>query len=152
MSNTRIQNVLLKQLQRQMRIAELKENQRLHRELRYYVRKYELINDHFDEQRDGIVLSFEKYKNLVMEKIALNKTRFDLNINHKIERILDQDYAIDHEEDIDDVDEVSKRLYADQNSKLFFGSLYPTYNTNKNNMDFYAFLSSLIVFIFIRSY
>jgi uncharacterized protein YktB (UPF0637 family) len=146
MSN-RIQIALVKQLNRQLKIAENKENQRLHRELRHRVRKFELVNDHFGEQREEITLSFENYRAQVEDAIAINKMRFELCINQKLETIVDHEYVINHEEVIDDIDEVAERMYSVQNSQLFFGSLYPTRNTNSYNNDFYWFSFAVLVYM-----
>jgi uncharacterized protein YktB (UPF0637 family) len=146
MSN-RIQIALVKQLNRQLKIAENKENQRLHRELRHRVRKFELVNDHFDEQREEITLSFENYWAQVEDAIAINKMRFELCINQKLETIVDHEYVINHEEVTDDIDEVAERMYSVQNSRLFFGSLYPTKNTNSYNNDFYWFSFAVLVYM-----
>ena len=146
MSN-RIQIALVKQLNRQLKIAENKENQRLHRELRHRVRKFKLVNDHFDEQRDEIVISFENYREQIADAIAINKMRFELCINQKLEDIVDHDYVINHEEIVDDIDEVAERMYSVQNSQLFFGSLYPTKNTNSYNNDFYWFSFAVLVYM-----
>jgi uncharacterized protein YktB (UPF0637 family) len=145
--STRVQIALVKQLNRQLKIAENKENQRLHRELRHRVRKFELVNDHFDEQREDITLSFENYRAQVEDAIAINKMRFELCINQKLETIVDYDYVINHEEVVDDVDEVAERMYSVQNSQLFFGSLYPTKNTNSYNNDFYWFSFAVLVYM-----
>ena len=143
--SSRVQIALVKQLNRQLKIAEQKENQRLHRELRHRVRKFKLVDDHFDERRDEIVTSFENYREQIADAIAINKTRFELCIDEKIETIVD--YDINHEEIIDDTDEVAKRLYSVQNSLLFFGSLYPTTNKNSRNTDFYWFLFSVLAYM-----
>ena len=143
--SSRVQIALVKQLNRQLKIAEQKENQRLHRELRHRVRKFKLVDDHFDERRDEIVISFENYREQIADAIAINKTRFELCIDEKIETIVD--YDINHEEIIDDTDEVAKRLYSVQNSQLFFGSLYPTKNTNSYNNDFYWFSFAVLVYM-----
>ena len=143
--SSRVQIALVKQLNRQLKIAEQKENQRLHRELRHRVRKFKLVDDHFDERRDEIVISFENYREQIADAIAINKTRFELCIDEKIETIVD--YDINHEEIIDDTDEVAKRLYSVQNSLLFFGSLYPTTNKNSRNTDFYWFLFSVLAYM-----
>lgn len=145
--STRVQIALVKQLNRQLKIAEKKENQRLHRELRHRVRKFELVNEHFDEQREDITLSFENYRAQVEDAIAINKTRFELCINQKLETIVDHEYVINHEEVIDDIDEVAERMYSVQNSQLFFGSLYPTRNTNSYNNDFYWFSFAVLVYM-----
>jgi hypothetical protein len=134
MSN-RIQIVLVNQLNRQLKIAENKENQRLHRELRHRVRKFKLVNDHFDERRDEISISFENYREQIVDAVAINKMRFDLCIDEKIETIVD--YEIDHEEIVDDTDEFSERMCSLSNSLLFFSSLYPTNNTDTDNIKFY---------------
>ena len=116
--SSRVQIALVKQLNRQLRIAENKENQRLHRELRHRIRKFKLVNDHFDERRDEIVISFENYREQIVDAIAINKMRFELCIDEKIETIVD--YDIDHEEVVDDTDEFSERMYSVKNSLLFF--------------------------------
>jgi hypothetical protein len=135
--SSRIQIALVKQLNRQLKIAEQKENQRLHRELRHRVRKLKLVEDHFDEQRDEISISFENYREQVIDAIAINKMRFDLRVDEKIETIVDYDYVINHETIVDDTDEVAKRLYSLSNSLLFFSSLYPTNNADADNVKFY---------------
>ena len=145
--SSRVQIALVKQLNRQLKIAENKENQRLHRELRHRVRKIKLVNDHFDEQRDEIAISFENYREQIADAIAINKMRFELCINQKLEDIVDYDYVTNHEEIVDDVDEVAERMYSVQNSQLFFGSLYPTKNTNSYNNDFYWFSFAVLVYM-----
>ena len=145
--SSRVQIALVKQLNRQLKIAENKENQRLHRELRHRVRKFKLVNDHFDEQRDEIVISFENYREQIADAIAINKMRFELCVNQKLEDIVDHDYVINHEEIVDDIDEVAERMYSVQNSQLFFGSLYPTKNTNSYNNDFYWFSFAVLVYM-----
>ena len=143
MSN-RIQIALVKQLNRQLKIAENKENQRLHRELRHRVRKFKLVNDHFDERRDEISISFENYREQIVDAVAINKMRFDLCIDEKIENIVD--YEIDHEEIVDDTDEFSERMYSLSNSLLFFSSLYPTNNIDTDNIKFYWFVLFVILY------
>ena len=143
MSN-RIQIALVKQLNRQLKIAENKENQRLHRELRHRIRKFKLVNDHFDERRDEIVISFENYREQIVDAVAINKMRFDLCIDEKIETIVD--YDINHEEIVDDTDEFSERMYSLSNSLLFFSSLYPTNNTDTDNIKFYWFVLFVILY------
>jgi uncharacterized protein YktB (UPF0637 family) len=145
--SSRVQIALVKQLNRQLKIAENKENQRLHRELRHRVRKFKVVNDHFDEQRDEIMISFENYREQIADAIAINKMRFELCINQKLEDIVDHDYVINHEEIIDDVDEVAERMYSVQNSQLFFGSLYPTKNNISYNNDFYWFTFAVLVYM-----
>ena len=145
--SSRVQTALVKQLIRQLKIAEKKENQRLHRELRHRVRKIKLVNDHFDEQRDEISINFENYREQIADAIAINKMRFELCINQKLEDIVDYDYVINHDEVVEDVDEVAERLYSDQNSLLFFGSLYPTKNNNSYNNDFYWFTFAVLVYM-----
>ena len=145
--SSRIQIALVKQLNRQLKIAEQKENQRLHRELRHRVRTFKLVHDHFDEQRDEIATSFENYREQVIDAIAINKLRFELCIDQKLEGIVDSNYVIKRDEIIDDTDEVAKRLYSVQNSMLFFGSLYPTKNTNSYNNDFYWFLFGVLAYM-----
>jgi len=143
MSN-RIQIDLVKQLNRQLKIAENKENQRLHRELRHRIRKFKLVNDHFDDRRDEIVISFENYREQIVDAIAINKMRFELCIDEKIETIVD--YDIDHEEVVDDTDEFSERMYSVKNSLLFFSSLYPTNNIDTDNIKFYWFVLFVILY------
>jgi hypothetical protein len=143
MSN-RIQIALVKQLNRQLRIAENKENQRLHRELRHRIRKFKLVNDHFDERRDEISISFENYREQIVDAVAINKMRFELCIDEKIETIVD--YEIDHEEIVDDTDEFSERMYSVKNSLLFFSSLYPTNNIDTDNIKFYWFVLFVILY------
>lgn len=144
--SSRVQIALVKQLNRQLKIAEQKENQRLHRELRHRVRQFKMVDDHFDERRDEIVIGFENYREQIADAIAINKMRFDLCIDEKIETIVDYDYVINHETFIDDTDEVAKRLYSVQNSLLFFGSLYPTNNTDTDNIKFYWFVLFAILY------
>jgi hypothetical protein len=142
--SSRVQIALVKQLNRQLRIAENKENQRLHRELRHRIRKFKLVNDHFDERRDEISISFENYREQIVDAIAINKMRFELCIDEKIETIVD--YDINHEEIVDDTDEFSERMYSVKNSLLFFSSLYPTNNTDTDNIKFYWFVLFVILY------
>ena len=142
--SSRIQIALIKQLNRQLKIAENKENQRLHRELRHRIRKFKLVNDHFDERRDEISISFENYREQIVDAVAINKMRFELCIDEKIETIVD--YDINHEEIVDDTDEFSERMYSVQNSLLFFSSLYPTNNTDTDNIKFYWFVLFVILY------
>jgi len=143
--SSKIQEHLVKQLNRQLRIAENKENQRLHRELRHCVRKIKLVDDHFDKRRDEISLNFEKYREHIVDAIAINKMRFELCIDEKIETIAD--YNINHEKIVDDTDEFSERMYSMKNSLLFFSSLYPTNNIDANNIKFYWFVLFVILYI-----
>jgi len=143
MSN-RIQIALVKQLNRQLRISENKENQRLHRELQHRIRKFKLVNDHFDERRDEISISFENYREQIVDAVAINKMRFELCIDEKIETIVD--YEIDNEEIVDDTDEFSERMYSVKNSLLFFSSLYPTNNIDTDNIKFYWFVLFVILY------
>jgi hypothetical protein len=142
--SSRVQIALVKQLNRQLRIAENKENQRLHRELRHRIRKFKLVNDHFDERRDEISISFENYREQIVDAVAINKMRFELCIDEKIETIVD--YDINHEEIVDDTDEFSERMYSVKNSLLFFSSLYPTNNTDTDNIKFYWFVLFVILY------
>jgi hypothetical protein len=137
--SSRVQIALIKQLNRQLNIAENKENQRLHRDLRHRVRKFKLVNDHFDKRRDEISISFENYREQIVDVIAINKMRFELCIDEKIENIVD--YGIDHEEIVDDTDEFSERMYSLSNSLLF----YPTNNTDTDNIKFYWFVLFVII-------
>jgi hypothetical protein len=145
--SSRVQIALVKQLNRQLKIAEKKEDQRLHRELRHRIREHKIIHEHFDEQRDEVVLSFENYRERVANAIAINKTRFELCVNQKLEDIIDYDYVMNHEEIVDDTDEVSEKMYSSKNSLLFFGSLYPTKNNNSYNNDFYWFSFAVLVYM-----
>jgi hypothetical protein len=142
--SSRVQIALVKQLNRQLRIAENKENQRLHRELRHRIGKFKLVNDHFDERRDEISISFENYREQIVDAVAINKMRFELCIDEKIETIVD--YEIDHEEIVDDTDEFSERMYSVKNSLLFFSSLYPTNNIDTDNIKFYWFVLFVILY------
>jgi hypothetical protein len=142
--SSRVQIALVKQLNRQLRIAENKENQRLHRELRHRIRKFKLVNDHFDERCDEISISFENYREQIVDAVAINKMRFELCIDEKIETIVD--YDINHEEIVDDTDEFSERMYSVKNSLLFFSSLYPTNNTDTDNIKFYWFVLFFILY------
>jgi hypothetical protein len=142
--SSRVQIALVKQLNRQLRIAENKENQSLHRELRHRIRKFKLVNDHFDERRDEISISFENYREQIVDAVAINKMRFELCIDEKIETIVD--YDINHEEIVDDTDEFSERMYSVKNSLLFFSSLYPTNNTDTDNIKFYWFVLFVILY------
>lgn len=144
--SSRVRTALVKQLNRQLKIAERKENQRLHRELRHRVRKFKMVDDHFDERRDEIVIGFENYREQIADAIAINKTRFELCIDEKIETIVDYDYDINHDEIVDDTDDVAKRLYSVQNSLLFFSGLYPTNNTDTDNIKFYWFVLFAILY------
>ena len=110
-------------------------------------RQFKMVDDHFDERRDEIVIGFENYREQIVDAIAINKTRFDLCIDEKIETIVDYDYIINHDEIVDDTDDVAKRLYSVQNSLLFFGSLYPTTNKNSRNTDFYWFLFGVLAYM-----
>jgi len=139
-----VQIALVKQLNRQLNIAENKENQRLHRELRHRIRKFKLVNDHFDERRDEISISFENYREQIVDAVAINKMRFELCIDEKIETIVD--YDINHEEIVDDTDEFSERMYSVKNSLLFFSSLYPTNNIDTDNIKFYWFVLFVILY------
>jgi hypothetical protein len=70
--------------------------------------------------------------------------RFELCIDEKIETIVD--YDINHEEIVDDTDEFSERMYSLSNSLLFFSSLYPTNNTDTDNIKFYWFVLFVILY------
>jgi len=145
--SSRVQIALVKQLNRQLKIAEQKENQRLHRKLRHRVRQFKMVDDHFDERRDEIVIGFENYLEQIADAIAINKMRFDLCIDEKNESIVDYDYVINHETFIDDTDEVAKRLYSVQNSLLFFSGLYPTSNINTDNTTFYCIVFGVLAYM-----
>jgi hypothetical protein len=143
---SRIQTALVKQLNRQLKIAEQKENQRLHRELRHSIAKFKLVNDHFDQQRDEISHSFENYRDQITDAIKINELRFELCVDEKIETIVDCDYVIDHGKFVDDTDEFSSRMHSIRNSLLFFSSLYPTDNADTDNIKFYWLVLFVILY------
>lgn len=147
MSNSRTQNILARQILRQIRWREQKENQRLHRELRHRYRELKTVDEHFDGLRGEVCDLFEEYNKQVEDVIAVNKMRFNLRINERLETILDHDYRIN----CDDIDividgdsDVLDTLHSKSNSMLFFGSLHPTANTNANNDNFYKFLCMIM--------
>lgn len=142
MNSSRAGDVLARQILCQIRWRERKENQRLHRELRHRCRELETINKHFDELHGEVHDLFKGYNKQVEDVIAVNKMRFDLRINERLETILDYDddpptlHDTVHDTVIDG-DDVLDTLDSNSNSMLFFGSLHPTANTNTNNDDFY---------------
>lgn len=143
--SSKIQVHLVKQIARQIRMMERKENQRLHRELRHRIRQFQIIEEHFDEQRDDIQLRFNDYQEQIKDAILRNKTRFDLCLNERIENI-DYDFEITKISDID-VEKINTGFSFDMNSHLFFGGLYPTSASDSDNTLFY-----ILVFIITSLY
>jgi hypothetical protein len=143
--SSRIQLSLVKRLARQMRQIEKKETKQFYRQLRHRVRQLETVNDHFDEQRKQIIDNFDAYYKQIEDSMMINKLRFELLLNEKINDI-DFSYISNHEEVID-IDEISNQMILlNSNSHLFFQGLYPTNAKNSDNDAFYAFVFLMLAF------
>ena len=142
--SSRIQLSLVKRLERQMKQLEKKETKQFYRQLRHRVRQLETVNEHFDEQRKQIIDNFDAYYKQIEDSILINKLRFELLLNEKIDDI-DFSYISNHEEVID-IDEISNQMMLNSNSHLFFQGLYPTNAKNSDNDAFYAFVFLMLTF------
>ena len=143
--SSHIQLALVKRLEKQMKQLEKKETKQFYRQLRHRVRQLETVNDHFDEQRKQIIDNFDAYYKQIEESMMINKLRFELLLNEKLDDI-DFSYISNHEEVID-IDEISNQMMLNSNSHLFFQGLYPTNaNGNSDNDAFYAFIFLILTF------
>ena len=143
--SSRIQLSLVKRLERQMKQLEKKETKQFYRQLRHRVRQLETVNEHFDEQRKQIIDNFDAYYKQIEDSMMINKLRFELLLNEKLDEI-DFSYIANHEEVVD-IDEISNQMMLNSNSHLFFQGLYPTNaNGNSDNDAFYAFIFLMLTF------
>ena len=146
--SSRIQLNLVKRLEKQMRQLEKKETKQFYRNLNRRVRQLETVNDHFDDQKKRILKNFDAYYKQIEDSMLINKLRFELCLNDKLEDIMnDYTYIANHEEVVD-IDDISMMLKS--NSHLFFQGLYPTNSDGKsdNNDAFYAFVFMMAFYTF----
>jgi hypothetical protein len=150
--STRIQLALLKQLERQMRNMARRENQRLHMELRHRIQQQRLIDEEFTGREYDAIGSFDAYYHRIKEAIEINKTRFDLCLDEKINRIFENHYEPKTIYEFADAEfeNASKKMFYDANQGLFFQNLYsstvPSGGTY-NNDTFYAVITFITAFL-----
>ncbi|ABT16104.1 hypothetical protein FR483_N819R [Paramecium bursaria Chlorella virus FR483] len=146
--SSRIQLALVKRLERQIKQLEKKETKQFYRNLNRRVRQFETVNDHFDDQKKRILDNFDAYYKQIEDSMLINKLRFELCLNDKLEDVMnDYTYIANHEEVVD-IDDISKQMMLNSNSHLFFQGLYPTNSDGKsdNNDAFYAFVFIMMAF------
>jgi hypothetical protein len=146
---TRLQTALVKQLQRQMRNQERRENKTFHTELRKRARQFDVVHDHFHTMETYTKRMFDDYFETIKRAVELNKTRFDLSIAYEIDNL----YAFDtnrYHFDVDGFEEEATRMFKSSNDVLFFQSLY-SYPSgprpDSNNDFFYIFIGVSLVLL-----
>lgn len=143
--SSRIQLQLVKRLERQMKALEKKETKQFYRQLNRRIRQLETVNDHFDDQKKRILENFDAYYKQIEDSMLINKLRFELCLNDKVDDVMnDYTYIANHEEVVD-IDDISKKMMLNSNSHLFFKGLYPTNsNGNSDNSVFYGLLFMIL--------
>lgn len=145
--SSRIQLALVKRLEKQMRQLEKKETKQFYRQLNRRIRQLEMVNDHFDDQKKRILENFDAYYKQIEDSMLINKLRFELCLNDKVDDVMNDFTYIANHEEVVDIDDISKQLMQNSNSHLFFQGLYPTNsNGNYDNDTFYAFVFIMMAF------
>jgi hypothetical protein len=150
---TRLQIALVKQLQRQIRSQERRENKMFYTDLRNRSSAIRLVNEHFHAAEIETRRLFDSFQANIERAIKLNKDRFDVSVS----------YALDDEPtntsgkysfDVDRFEEDAARMFQSSNDVLFFKSLYssPASPQDSNNDVFYMVVGVFIVLQCLQNY
>lgn len=143
---SRVQQAVLKQLARQIRHQTRRENEMFHMNLRHRIQQHNLVQEHFADREHDALQKFESYFKRIQDAIQINKTRFDLSVDERIDAIFQNHHrpvpllAFDQAE----FQETSDRMFKASNDTLFFKNLYSSTGGNpgkpSNNDDFYTLI------------
>jgi len=149
--SSRIQQALVKQLARQIRNQTRRENKLLHTALRHKIQQHKLVEEHFADREYDALQKFDMYYQKIKDSIEINKTRFDLSVDERIDRIFENHHrpvqilAFDNAE----FQEATDRMFKSSNNALFFKNLYSstgrTLGNSQNNDVFYALVACSVV-------
>ena len=140
---SRVQQALVKQIERQVRNQKRQENKIMYTALRHRMQQNKLVEEHFAECEFDTLQKFDLYYTRMKDAIEINKTRFDLCLNDRVDKIFANHhqptvmYAFDQKE----FDDTNQRIFESENNGLFFKNLYsPTggRNSDPDNGGFYA--------------
>jgi hypothetical protein len=136
----RIQLALTRQIERQIANTKRREHKQMMMSLRHRIEQIRLVDEHFEAREYDALQKVDVYYQKIKERIEINKARFDLCVDEKIEAIFadhhqPQLYTFDQNE----FDETNERMSVRANDYLFFKQLYPSVsNPDDGNLGFYA--------------
>lgn len=139
---SRRQSALVKQLQRQIAHQRRREEKNMYTNLRHRMERRDFLDRHFLELEKEIIQSFDARYESIKNAIELNKLRFELDLQYKIDEICSGP----------SLSSVAPPTVAVQentryNDYLFFKNLYPTAASNYDNDFFYASVA-LVLFAY----
>jgi hypothetical protein len=145
---SRIQHALVRQIQRQIAINKRRDNEMFHATLRHKIQQRKLVEVHFEAREYDALQKFDLYYQRIKESMEINKTRFDLCLDERIDKIFADNhhpvslYAFDHNE----FDHTNKRMFETENGGLFFRNLYSPNGGGGDDSDNSGFY--VVVFLF----
>lgn len=140
---TRVQTALVKQINRQIKNYQQKTNRNLHLSLRHRMQNIDLVNEHFKSLELDVAKKFEAHFENIKKSIELNRNKFELSLDFKINDQIDSNAS---PVIINNADDVYDEIYNSMNKYLFFQGLYPINEYKKFNNDTFYFVS---IFIFV---
>ncbi|AGE59960.1 hypothetical protein ATCVWI0606_028R [Acanthocystis turfacea Chlorella virus WI0606] len=143
---TRIQTALVRQLQRQIRNQERRENKMFYTDLRNRSSAIQLVNEHFHAAEIETRRLFDSLQTAIDRAIKLNKDRFDASVSYTLDTptINEEKYTFDS----DEFEKEAVRMFRSSNDVLFFKSLYSypeSPRSDSNNDLFYIVVGVLVV-------
>ncbi|AGE53392.1 hypothetical protein ATCVGM07011_035R [Acanthocystis turfacea Chlorella virus GM0701.1] len=143
---TRIQTALVRQLQRQIRNQERRENKVFYTDLRNRSSAIQLVNEHFHAAELETRRLFDSFQTAIDRAIKLNKDRFDVSVSYTLDTpvIAEEKYSFDS----DEFEKEAVRMFRSSNDVLFFKGLYSyseSPRSDSNNDLFYIVVGVLVV-------
>ncbi|AGE59291.1 hypothetical protein ATCVOR07043_034R [Acanthocystis turfacea Chlorella virus OR0704.3] len=143
---TRIQTALVRQLQRQIRNQERRENKMFYTDLRNRSSAIQLVNEHFHAAEIETRRLFDSFQTAIDRAVKLNKDRFDASVSYTLDTptINEEKYTFDS----DEFEKEVVRMFRSSNDVLFFKSLYSypeSPRSDSNNDLFYIVVGVLVV-------
>ncbi|AGE49355.1 hypothetical protein ATCVCan0610SP_031R [Acanthocystis turfacea Chlorella virus Can0610SP] len=143
---TRIQTALVRQLQRQIRNQERRENKMFYTDLRNRSSAIQLVNEHFHAAEIETRRLFDSFQTAIDRAVKLNKDRFDASVSYTLDTptINEEKYTFDS----DEFEKEAVRMFRSSNDVLFFKSLYSypeSPRSDSNNDLFYIVVGVLVV-------
>ena len=146
---TRTQLALVRQLQRQIRNQERRENKAFHFELRKRSQRLDVVHEHFDALEADTRRMFDAYFETIKRGIELRKARFDLSIAYEVDNLCGFK-TTKQTFDVDKFEEDAARMFQSSNDVLFFKTLY-SYPSgprpDSNNDAFYIVVGVILVLL-----
>jgi len=146
---TRTQLALVRQLQRQIRNQERRENKAVHYELRKRSQRLDVVHEHFDALEADTRRMFDAYFETIKRGIELRKARFDLSIAYEVDNLCGFK-TTKQTFDVDKFEEDAARMFQSSNDVLFFKTLY-SYPSgprpDSNNDAFYIVVGVILVLL-----